>query len=74
MVEVVEWGLPQAEGTVLLQQPGGTIWLVPAVPDSIAGGATLRLLPSGQVHWHFEGAPEFGTGTFGILGGPPPAP
>jgi len=30
-----------------------------------------RQLPSGEVHWHFKGAPEFGAGTVGILGGLP---
>lgn len=60
-----------ADGAVLRQHLGGYIWPIPPVPRAIAGGATLRLLPSGEIQWHFEGAPEFGTGTVGILGGPP---
>jgi len=71
VMEVVRWGLPQADGAVLRHYPGKSVWPIRPVPRAIARGATLRLLPSGEVHWHFEGAPEFGTGTVGILGGPP---
>ena len=71
VVEVLPSGLPQADGAVLRRYLGGYIWPIPPVPRAIARGATLRLLPSGEVQWHFEGAPEFGTGTVGILGGLP---
>jgi hypothetical protein len=75
VVEVMSSGLPsQTEGTILLELPDASIWLIPLVPDSIARGPTLRLLPSGQVQWHFEGAPQFGSGTFGLRGGPENAP
>jgi hypothetical protein len=33
-----------------------------------------QLESSGQVQWQFEGAPQFGSGTFGLLGGPENAP
>jgi hypothetical protein len=74
VVEITAWGLPQAEGEVLLEQRGASIWPVPTVPPAIRGGATLRLLPSGEVQWYFEGAPQLGHGTIGLLGGLPPAP
>jgi len=35
----------------------------PPVPDTVRGGASLRMLTNGQVRWRFEGAPELGTGT-----------
>ena len=41
-----------------------------------ARGSSQRLLEDGplRVQWHFEGAPQFGSGTFGLLGGPENAP
>ena len=72
VMEIVPWGLPQADGAVLRNYPGESIWPIRPVPRAIARGASLRLLPSGAVRWHFEGARQFGAGTVGTLGGPPP--
>lgn len=75
VVEVLSSGVPPwADGTILLELPDASIWPIPLVPDAIAQGPTLRLLPSGRVQWHFEGAPQFGSGTFALRGGPENAP
>ena len=71
VMEILPWGLPQADGAVLRNYPGASSWPIRPVPRAITRGARLRLLPSGQVRWHFEGAPQFGTGTIGTLGGYP---
>ena len=69
--EILPTGPSQADGAVLRTYPNGYIWPVTPVPRAIARGATLRQLPSGEVRWHFAGAPQFGTGTVGVLGGLP---
>ena len=53
----------QAAGDIAMaKETQSSIWPAPPVPEEIKEGATLRMLRSGQIRWHFERAPELGTG------------
>ena len=38
VMEIVPWGLPQADGAVLRNYPGESVWPIQPVPRAIAGG------------------------------------
>ena len=55
--------LNRVDGVGIVVEPRQSLWPPPPVPDTVRGGASLRMLTNGQVRWRFEGAPELGTGT-----------
>jgi hypothetical protein len=53
----------QADASVIVvKDVQVAIWPVPPMPQEIGEGATLRMLPAGQVQWQFARAPDLGSG------------
>jgi len=56
---------PAHEGQDLVTEPAWA-WPTPPLPPEFADGASLRMLPTGEVRWRFERASHVGTGVIAV--------